>query len=142
MTNTKKLEGYLINLGITFEELSENTWLINDSDKGLERVVVVVEEPLAIVRVVIMPIPTKNKEIFFETLLKMNATDLIHGAYALSGDNVILIDTLQYETMNLEEFQASLDAIGLALAQHYPILSKFRDKSTDDQHQASTGSRK
>jgi len=46
----------------------------------------------------------------------------------VSEDDVILIDTLQYETMDLEEFQASLDAIGLALAQHYPILSKYRDK--------------
>ncbi|HUZ18572.1 MAG TPA: YbjN domain-containing protein [Spirochaetia bacterium] len=142
MTSTKKLEGYLINLGITFEELNENTWLINDSDKGLEQVVVDVEEPLAIVRVVVMPTPTKNREEFFEILLKMNATDLIHGAYALSGDNVILIDTLQYETLNLEEFQASLDAIGLALAQHYPILSKYRDKGASGQKSASDGSRK
>jgi hypothetical protein len=29
--------------------------------------------------------------------------------------------------MDYEEFQASLDAIGLALAQHYPILSKYRN---------------
>ncbi|NJL73213.1 MAG: YbjN domain-containing protein [Candidatus Competibacteraceae bacterium] len=51
--------------------------------------------------------------------------DLVHGAYALEGDNVILIDTLEFETMDLEEFQASLDAVGLALAQHYPLLAKY-----------------
>ena len=31
-------------------------------------------------------------------------------------------------TMDLEEFQASLDSTGLALAQHYPRLAKYRDK--------------
>ena len=129
MTSTKKLESYLINLGLTFEELNENTWVINDSEKGLERVVVIVEESLVTIRVVVMPAPENNREEYFETLLKLNGTDLLHGAYALSDDGVILIDTLQYETMDLEEFQASLDAIGLALAQHYPILSKYRVKA-------------
>jgi len=128
MTSTTKLESYLINLGLTFEELNENTWVINDSEKGLERVVVMVEESLVTVRVVVMPVPDRDREEYFETLLKLNAADLIHGAYGVSEDDVILIDTLQYETMDLEEFQASLDAIGLALAQHYPILSKYRGK--------------
>ena len=48
--------------------------------------------------------------------------------YAIDGKNIILIDTLEANTMDLEEFEASLDAIGLALAQHYRSLSKFRVK--------------
>ena len=67
-----------------------------------------------------------NKESLFETLLRLNASDLIHGAYALDGDNIIITDTLRYETVDLEEFQASLDAIGLALAQHYETLIQYR----------------
>jgi hypothetical protein len=51
---------------------------------------------------------------------------MVHGAYALDEDDVLLNDTLEYDTMDQGELQASLDAIGLALAQHYPILSKFR----------------
>ncbi|HUX21184.1 MAG TPA: YbjN domain-containing protein, partial [Spirochaetia bacterium] len=87
-------------------------------------------EPLVTIRVIVMPAPEENREEFFETLLRLNATDLIHGAYGLSEESVVLIDTLQYATMDLEEFQASLDAIGLALAQHYPILSKYRPKAS------------
>jgi hypothetical protein len=30
--------------------------------------------------------------------------------------------------MDLEEFEASLDAIGMALAQHYRTLSRYRVK--------------
>lgn len=139
MTSTKKLESYLINLGMTFEELNESTWVINDSEKGLERVVVIVEESLVTIRVAVMPTPDRDREEFFETLLRLNASDLIHGAYGVSDDGIILIDTLQYETMDIEEFQASLDAIGLALAQHYPILSKYRSKGVGATGQSSDG---
>ncbi|RKX79563.1 MAG: hypothetical protein DRP87_02675 [Spirochaetes bacterium] len=126
--NKEKLEGYLINLGITYENVSDNTWVINDEDKGLERVVVAVEEPLVIIRVKVMDIPADNREKFYEELLRLNNSDLIHGAYALDNGDVILIDTLQYSTMDYEEFQASLDAMGLALVQHYKLLSKYRNK--------------
>jgi hypothetical protein len=53
---------------------------------------------------------------------------MIHGAYAVDGKNVLIIDTLEADTMDLEEFEASIDAIGLALAQHYRPLSRYRAK--------------
>jgi hypothetical protein len=126
VVNTAKLEGYMINLSLTFEEVAENTWVINDEEKGLEQVVLLLEEPLVIIRVKVMTIPESNRESFFEQLLRLNAQDMVHGAYALDEDDVLLNDTLEYDTMDQGELQASLDAIGLALAQHYPILSKYR----------------
>ena len=45
----------------------------------------------------------------------------------VDGDKIIIIDTLEGESMDLEEFQASIDAIGLAVAQHYKKLSAYRD---------------
>ncbi|MCK5023955.1 MAG: YbjN domain-containing protein [Candidatus Aenigmarchaeota archaeon] len=125
---SKKVEGYMINLDLTFQEIAENSWQINDEGKGLEKIIVIYEEPLVIIRVKVMKLPDTNLVELYETLLKYNASDLIHGAYALEGDHVILIDSLESASMDLEEFQASLDAIGLALAQHYPILSKYRNK--------------
>ncbi len=127
MAAANKIEGYLINLGVTYQEINESTLLVNDPDKGLDHLVITVEEPLVFIRVRVMPIPTARREGFFEHLLRLNGSDLIHGAYALGGDFVELVDTLEYATLNLEEFQASLDAIGLALAQHYVALSEYRD---------------
>jgi hypothetical protein len=126
--NKEKIEGYLINLGLSFENVEDNSWLINDGEKGLEQILVLLEEPLLIIRVKIMTAPGKDKEKFFQQLLELNAQDLLHGAYALDGEDVILIDTLLSETLDLEEFQTSLDGIGLALAEHYPILSKYREE--------------
>ncbi len=123
----EKVERYMINLSLSFEEIADQTWLIRDEEKGLEQVVVAVEEPLVIIRVKVMELPSKDRERFFEQLLRLNAADLVHGAYAVDDQgNVILTDTLELASMDLEEFQASLDAIGLALAQHYQTLSAYR----------------
>jgi hypothetical protein len=73
-----------------------------------------------------MDIPASRRSELFEELLRLNATDLLHGGYALQEQSVILLDTLVGATMDFEEFQSSLDAIGLALSQHYERLSKFR----------------
>ena len=130
MSAKAKVEGYMINLGLTFEEIDDNGWIINDEENGLEQVAVVCADPLLIIRVNVMESPTENKGEFYEKLLKLNAADLLHGAYALDGSKVVLVDTLILETLDIEEFQATLDAIGLALAQHFPVLSKYRDEET------------
>lgn len=130
MSANAKVEGYMINLGLTFEEIDENSWIINDEENGLEQVAVICADPLLIIRVNVMEAPSSSKEEFYEKLLTLNAADLVHGAYALDESKVVLIDTLVLETLDIEEFQATLDAIGLALAQHFKVLSKYRVEET------------
>jgi len=122
-----KIEGFLVRLSLSYEKLGDNSWLINDDEKGLKNVVIITADPLVIVRVKVMEIPDNSGKCdIFETLLRLNASDIIHGAYALEENSIIMIDTLEGETMDLEELQASLDAFGLALAQHYKVLSRYR----------------
>jgi hypothetical protein len=123
-----KIESYLVKLSLTFQETPPNSWLVRDATKGLENLLVILAEPLVILRINVMQVPAAGREKLFEELLRLNATDLAHGAYAVEGNTVIIVDTLEAHTMDLEEFEASLDAIGLALAQHYRTLSKYRDK--------------
>jgi hypothetical protein len=52
---------------------------------------------------------------------------MIHGAYGIEDDVVALIDTLQSEHLDLDEFRATPDALLLAIAQDYPQLKAFRD---------------
>jgi hypothetical protein len=53
---------------------------------------------------------------------------MIHGAYGLEGENVVLIDTLQSERLDFNAFQASLDALLLASTQDYQKLKAFLDR--------------
>ncbi len=128
MISREKLESYLVKLSLSFTEAGGGTWVVRDRIKGLENLLVQLSDPLVILRIHVMEIPAAGREKLFEELLRLNATDMVHGAYALDGKSVIIIDTLEAETMDLEEFEASIDAIGLALAQHYRRLSAYRAK--------------
>jgi hypothetical protein len=129
MTPADRIEGYLVKLALTFQKPAPGTWVVSDSELGLENLLIVLSEPLVIVRIHVMQVPSSGKDKLFEELLRFNATDMVHGAYAVDGKNVIIIDTLEADTMDIEEFNASIDAIGLALAQHYRPLSKYRVKA-------------
>ena len=129
MGGEDKVRSYLVDLGLSYEEVGDGTFLINDEDKGLKNIVAMVSDPLLIIRVKVMEAPDSNRESLYEELLRLNAEDLLHGAYALEGDHVILIDTLELETLDLEELRSSLEAIGLALIQHYKLLGRYRQSS-------------
>ena len=127
MPGLNKVEDYLISLGVSYEEPQADTWLVEDPGKGLPAIVISHAEPVVILTAKAMRIPTKNREAFFYELLKLNYSGLLHGAYAIEGEDVVLMDTLEYDGMDKEEFEASLDAIGFALSEHYPVLSRYMD---------------
>ena len=127
MNGREKLEGYLISLGYSFEKLGDDTWLINEPAKGLLNVMILLDAPVVMIRVNVMNTPELKKEEFLTDVLRLNATDVIHGAYALDGDKLILIDTLLIETLDKEELQSTLDAFSLALFQHFSKLSVYRN---------------
>ena len=109
------------------KQAGENIWLLDDEEQSLQGVAVMLAEPLVIIRAEVMNSPNGNRLEFYAKLLELNAADLVHGAYALENGKIILIDTLEYDTLDYGDFRASLDAVSLALTQHYPILSKYRD---------------
>jgi hypothetical protein len=59
-------------------------------------------------------------------MLELNLTDLVHGAYALEENNVVLVDTLQTENLDLNELQASIESLAFAAVQNYEELSSYR----------------
>jgi hypothetical protein len=121
-----KIEQYLIDLLFTYREIGADMWLIDDEDHGLEGVAVMYSDPLVIFRVVIMEAPEENRLELFTKLLELNASDVVHGAYALEDNKIVLIDTLEYDFLDYSEFRATLEAFSLAITQHYPILSRYR----------------
>jgi len=127
MANSK-IEQYLIDLMYTYQQVDSNLWLLDDEEHSLQGVAIIQAEPLVIIRVEVMEAPRQNTLEFYTKLLELNASDVIHGAYALENGKIVLIGTMEYNTMDYADFRAALDAFSLALTQHYPILSKYRDK--------------
>ncbi len=128
MNTLDKIEEYLIDLGISYQELSPTAWLLEDEAKGLPAMVASHAGPVVMIRAEVMKVPQSGKEALYAKLLSLNSSDLLHGAYALDGDKVVILDTLEYEGMDKSEFGASLEAMGFALEEHYPVLSRFEEK--------------
>ncbi|MDR2480299.1 MAG: YbjN domain-containing protein [Treponema sp.] len=123
-----KIEQYLINMMVTYQELKPNLWLLDDEEHSLQGVAVILSDSLVIIRAEVMDAPRQNQLELYTKLLELNAIDMIHGAYGLENGKIVIIDTLEYDTMDYEEFRATLEAISLALTEHYPILAIFREK--------------
>ncbi|HXH14220.1 MAG TPA: YbjN domain-containing protein [Alphaproteobacteria bacterium] len=123
MATHEDIEHYLIQLGLPYETVNNNMWVVREA----ANIVITYDSPLVIFRAKLMDIPHKNREAFFKLLLELNATHMIHGAYGLEDDSVVLIDTLQAENLDYNEFQATLDAMILSLTQDYQRLNPFRE---------------
>ncbi|MDR2495424.1 MAG: YbjN domain-containing protein [Spirochaetaceae bacterium] len=121
-----KIEQYLRELHVSYREVETNLWLVEP--EGPMEVAVVYAEPLVVFRTLVMEAPEENRPALFTELLRLNATDMVHGAYGLEGDNIVLIDSWQYDTLDFEELRAVIEAFSLALTQHYPILSGYRKR--------------
>jgi hypothetical protein len=122
MAAREDIEHYIIQMDYPFESIESNMWVIHDT----ANIVITYEPPLVLFRMKLMDIPQKRREDFFKLLLELNATQMIHGAYGIEGENVVLIDTLQCEHLDFNEFQASMEALLLASTQDYQKLNAFR----------------
>ena len=125
MSELDKIENLLVSLSLTYEKIDNQTWLIDDREKGIENILIILETPIVIIRAQVTGIPPNNTKTLFEELLRLNQSDLMHGAYALDGNDIILINTLVVQTLDQEELQATLDSISLAIVEHYEKLTKF-----------------
>ena len=123
MATRDEIEHYLIQMEYPFESVESDMWVIRDT----ANIVLTYEPPLVVFRMKLMEVPNKRREDFFKLLLELNATQMIHGAYGIEDNNVVLIDTLQSEHLDYNELQATLDALLLASTQDYQKLSAFRD---------------
>jgi hypothetical protein len=65
-----------------------------------------------------MDLPEKGSAELYRTLPELNASDVVHGAYGIEEDELILSDTLELETLDFHEMQSSVESMGLAASGH------------------------
>jgi hypothetical protein len=122
-----KCEKYLIELKLSYSSIGPSMWRVDEPEHDLVGVAVAHADPLVIISAAVMELPAPEKQLeLFTELLTLNVSGLVHGAYGLEDKRIILVDTLEYDTMDFSEFRATLEAFSLALSQHYPVLSKYR----------------
>jgi hypothetical protein len=125
MKTRNDIESYLMRMELPYEEIGPDTWMI-DAGRGANHLVAKLAAPVIVFRCKVMEVPRPPSAEFLHTLLVLNATDLLHGAYGIEGDAVVLGDALQLENLDYNEFQATVEDISMAVANHYSKLAKFR----------------
>lgn len=118
-------------MALRFDEVREGTWVVAGLD-GIDKLVVTLSGPVLVFRVKVMDVPRQNREELFRTLLELNASEMMHGAYGVEGDAIVISDALQIENLDYNEFAASIDDITLAVASHHSRLTRFLDR--DQRH--------
>lgn len=133
MVTREDIESFLDRLaseGATYREIEPGLWAVRPGGALDVDVIVHFTPPVVILRVKVMDVPADNGRFatLNKRLLELNATDLVHGSYGLSGGSIVLTEALELEHLDFEEFLASYESMTLALATHLRELAAFREE--------------
>ena len=123
MKGKEDIESYLLKIGMPFEQIGGDMWNIKADHENL---VISIAGPVVVFRTKVMDLPERNREPFYETLLRLNTTEMVHGSFGIEGTSVVIASALEMENLDYNEFSAVIDELGMAVSKHYPTLSKFR----------------
>jgi hypothetical protein len=123
ISTSDDLEAQLGRLGRRHERLPDGTFVLslgaNQPPVALRLV-----PPLLLVQVAVGRAPKNDATTapLFRKLLELNNSSLVHSAYGLEGDNIVLSAALELSSLDLNELEAVLADIDVALGEHVPVL--------------------
>jgi Putative bacterial sensory transduction regulator len=123
MKTAEDIESYLLKVGLPYEQMKPGIWVLKV--EHCDNFVVSMAGPVVVFRVKVMDLPRADREPLYRTLLSLNTGDMVHGAFGLEGDAVVIVHALDLENLDFNEFQAVIDDVTLAIARHYPVLSRW-----------------
>jgi hypothetical protein len=115
------VENYLLQLDRRFEN-DGGTFLL--STQGSTPIALRVAGPIVAIRVAIGEVPKDAADQLkvFRRMLEYNASDLMHVSYGVDANGIVLTAALELENLDLNELEAALSDVDLALARHVPHL--------------------
>ena len=132
MLTKDDVESFLMRLGATgasFSEVEPGFWIVRPSEESDLSIAVNYTPPVVLLRIDVMTLPTNGQQSATLTrrLLELNANDLVHGAYGIAQDSIVLTEALELEHLDYEEFLAAYESMTLALASHLRELASYRE---------------
>jgi len=122
MKSAEDVESYLLRMGVAYETIKPGIWLVKIDSSALA---VSIAGPVVAFRLKVMDLPRSGREELYRTLLALNTTEMVHGAFGLEGDTVVVVHALALENLDLNEFQAVVDDMSMAVPKHHANLARF-----------------
>ncbi len=130
MVTREDVVNFLNRMELHYEEVEEGMWLAYpNGEEGGTPVVISHAPPLLVFRLKVLDVPSDGEKCtqLYRRLLEANASDLVHAAFGLEEDDVILTESLEVENLDFNEFQATVDSFQMALATQMEDLAPFRE---------------
>jgi hypothetical protein len=124
VNSAEDLESQLLRLDRKFERLEDGTVLVRISPNQ-PPAALRLSEPVLVAQVEIGKIPAIGQAELFRTLLEFNGSSLLHAAYAIAEDTIILVAALELVSLDPNELDAVLSDFDLALSAHVPQLKSM-----------------
>ena len=125
MKTVEDVESFLLKAGLPYETVKPGLWLVQIGEHG--RLAVSMAGPVVAFRIKVLDTPKQGREELYRTLLQLNTTEMVHGAFGLEGDAVVIVDALELENLDYNEFQAVIDDMSMAVTKHHPNLSRYME---------------
>jgi hypothetical protein len=125
MKTAEDIESFLVRASLPYETVKPGLWLVQLGEVG--RLAVSIAGPVVAFRVKVLDAPKQGREELFRALLQLNTTEMVHGAFGLEGEAVVIVDALELENLDFNEFQAVIDDMSMAISKHHPTLTRYID---------------
>jgi hypothetical protein len=126
MKSADDVESYLLRMGVAHETVKPGIWLVKVDGQALA---ISIAGPVLAFRLKVMDLPPTSREALFRNLLALNTTEMVHGAFGIEGDAIVIVHALELENLDFNEFQAVIDDMAMALSKHRPVLNRHLDPS-------------
>ncbi len=127
MSHFDKVKEYLMELdySIVKEDRENEVFVIESLEDGIQNLLLGIADPILIIEQYLFELTANVGEVSKELLIKNR--DIVHGAFVLDDDGrkVIFRDTLQVESLDLNELEGSLTSLSLLLSEYTDEIIKF-----------------
>ncbi len=111
MKSAEDVESYLMRLDLPYETIKPGIWIVKLTRE--QNLAVSIAGPVVAFRIKVMDLPgAVQRESLYQALLTLNTNEMVHGAFGLEGDAVVIVHALELENLDFrkrqwESFQGS-----------------------------------
>lgn len=127
MDHFDKVKEYLTELeySIIKEDRENEVFVVESEEDGISNLMIGIADPIVIVEQYLFDLNNDQGEVAKQLLIKNR--EIVHGAFVMDEDGrrVIFRDTLQADTLDLEELEGTLTSLSLLLSEYTDEIIGF-----------------
>jgi hypothetical protein len=125
MSHFEKVKEYLMELEISIIKEENEVFVVESLEDGITNLLIGIADPILIIEQYLFDLTDHVGDVSRQLLIKNR--DIVHGAFVLDeeGKRVIFRDTLQVESLDLNELEGTLNSLSLLLSEYSDEIIKF-----------------